>query len=300
LANTLVINAFDAGFFANFNNVASVLGTSLGRNGAIAARIDWTVLKRMTHFTYGEAGVNVWNRFFEPLSFDEVPAGEAGTKIFPDYSITDIYAYRLYKRDQTWRARYHDVFRRYIRPLPHVTDRVDEIWHRDGLATGPVVGVHARHPGHSIENIFAIPPVQTFIAQARLLLAEYPGARLFLATDTAAIATAFEQAFGDRLVQQTGVERATGAGQLHHGASASEDRGLQVLVDALLLARCDAMLHVTSNIATAVGYINPAVRMHFCETTAQAYVGNALAGSMRVRAVAKTIRAIRRWRHGVR
>jgi hypothetical protein len=33
------------------------------------------------------------------------------------------------------------------------------------------------------------------------------------------------------------------------------------------------MLHVTSNIATAAGYINPSLRMVYCESAAQAFRG---------------------------
>jgi hypothetical protein len=38
-----------------------------------------------------------------------------------------------------------------------------------------------------------------------------------------------------------------------------------VLIDALLLARCEAMVHAVSNLATAVGYMNPRLRMVYCE-----------------------------------
>ena len=47
----------------------------------------------------------------------------------------------------------------------------------------------------------------------------------------------------------------------------------QALVDTLLLARCDAFVHVTSNLATAVGYMNPHSRMVYCETRLQALAG---------------------------
>ena len=40
--------------------------------------------------------------------------------------------------------------------------------------------------------------------------------------------------------------------------------GEQALIDALLLARCDVLLHTTSNLATAVGDMNR-LRMIYCE-----------------------------------
>jgi hypothetical protein len=63
------------------------------------------------------------------------------------------------------------------------------------------------------------------------------------------------------------------SGQLHHGNEAPTTKlGEQVLIDCLLLARCDVLLHVTSNLATAVGYINPELRMIYHETPMQAAV----------------------------
>ncbi len=167
--HTLRIAALDAGFFANFNNVISVLSTSLGKDGARAAKVDWTVRPNMTDFTYGDVGTNVWARFFEPLRFDDLPAAETDAPIFPDYSISNIYAYRLYKRDRLWRRRLHEVFDRFVRPLPHVKARVDSIA-KSSFGGAKVIGVHARHPGISVENLFDVPPAPAFVASTRRLL----------------------------------------------------------------------------------------------------------------------------------
>jgi hypothetical protein len=38
-----------------------------------------------------------------------------------------------------------------------------------------------------------------------------------------------------------------------------------VLVDAYLLSKGSHFIHITSNIATAVAYMNPRIAMHYCE-----------------------------------
>jgi hypothetical protein len=39
----------------------------------------------------------------------------------------------------------------------------------------------------------------------------------------------------------------------------------EVITDANLLAKSDVFIHITSNIATAVSFMNPATRMIYCE-----------------------------------
>jgi hypothetical protein len=51
-----------------------------------------------------------------------------------------------------------------------------------------------------------------------------------------------------------------------------------------MLARCDTFLHVTSNIATAVGYMNPKLAMRYAETPLEA-------ASVRMQPILTDIRA---------
>ena len=47
-------------------------------------------------------------------------------------------------------------------------------------------------------------------------------------------------------------------------ASWSSRLAWEVIRDAYAMARCDALLHVVSNVSTAVSYINPRIEMIFC------------------------------------
>ena len=83
-------------------------------------------------------------------------------------------------------------------------------------------------------------------------------------------------AFGAALVLQPQVARAAedAPDQRHHSATDAALRlGEEVLIDCLLLSRCDALLHVTSNIATTAGYINPRLKMLYCEGAWEAWQG---------------------------
>ena len=154
------------------------------------------------------------------------------------------------------------------------------------------VGVHWRHSDHDHENLFPIPRPDVFIARAKKLLPGDRSWRVCLATDTETAVSAFEAAFGDRLVVQQGAARAesTTRMQLHDDReNPSTDHGEAVLVDCLLLARCDVLLHVTSNVATAAGYINPDMKMVYCEAPHQAAIGYLWAIGEAARAIQRKV-----------
>jgi hypothetical protein len=57
--------------------------------------------------------------------------------------------------------------------------------------------------------------------------------------------------------------------QVQHIMASDRDRwstkmAEEVIRDAYILARCNSLLHVTSNISTAVAYMNPDLEMVYC------------------------------------
>ena len=98
-------------------------------------------------------------------------------------------------------------------------------------------------------------------------------APIFLATDDATAERAFRGAFGPRLVMRANVRRTDGGvsadatlNEVHIKSSTRPSATLQdavdVLCDALLLARCATVLHMDSNVTSAVAFINPKCEMH--------------------------------------
>ena len=275
---TLVIRNWNGGFFSNFNGVLNNLRWRLGRRGVHAAIVDWHADPALTDFAYGrpEDG-NLWLHFFEPLPFERFPAAHCEARSFARLDITFPHTYAAYKLNRRWRQDYHALYRRYIRIRPTFLDRVEKIYQAD-MAGHYCLGVHYRHPVHNPECLHSIPSPETFIARLRGLLPVDRPYAVFLATDAESAVAAFQQAFGSRLVVQPCVRRAGLQTENHPqdpDTRASLILGEQVLLDCLLLARCDALFHVSSNIATAAGYINPSLKMVYCETPTQAAWGYA-------------------------
>src|ERR1700722_6348877 len=96
--HTLVVSAWNGGFFSHVNRVVNHLHHSLGGNGCEAIRVDWRAGAHIPLFIYGtERGGGLWRHFFEPLDFPEAPATERFTWEYADLSMTGLHAYRMYK-----------------------------------------------------------------------------------------------------------------------------------------------------------------------------------------------------------
>jgi hypothetical protein len=264
--HTLVVTAWNGGFFSHVNRVVNHLHHSLGRGGCAAVRVDWRVSEHIPLFVYGTArDGELWQHFFEPLAFPNAPRHERATWEYADLSMTGLHAYRMYKRGSRWRTAYGRAFAEHVHVREELRCRAREMW-QDAGAARRCVGVHYRHSGHGHECPRPIPPIEVFIDRARSLLRGGSPASVVLATDVHEAVEGFRVAFGDRLLVQPDVVRAHAADHQHDlGASPSVALGDQALIDALLLARCDVMVHTVSNLATAVGYMNPRLRMVYCE-----------------------------------
>jgi hypothetical protein len=263
---TLVVPVWPGGLFSNLNRVVNLLHHRLGRDHCAAVRVDWTLAEQLPEVGFGTlADGDLWRRFFEPLSFPGAPARElqSGWE-YADWSMTGLHAYRMYKLDRGWRAAYGATFARHVFIRPALRERAQQLV-RETIGDRHTIGVHLRHPRSSVEAPRGAPSIDYFIARTRELQGRRTDSCVFLATDVSEAIAAFRDAFGDRLVVQSEVPRASVAEEQIHHRTASVASGQSALVDALVLSECDALLHTVSNLATAVGYISPKPRMVYCE-----------------------------------
>ncbi len=206
--------------------------------------------------------------------------------------MTYVHAYKLYRSQSfaAWRRQYHAVFARHVRLLPALQAEVDAFAARH-FAGRFVIAAHVRHPSHTVEQPGAvIAHEEAYIARIRAELDRRglgaDGWTVFLATDQDRVVDRFRAEFGERLACLSGVrrtvasedaafdrlpeaEKGTLGWQLQHlvardQAKWSLDMAREVVRDAWLMARCHMLLHVVSNVSTAVSYMNPALEMVFC------------------------------------
>jgi hypothetical protein len=85
---------------------------------------------------------------------------------------------------------------------------------------------------------------------------------VYLATDDTNAVILFKNAFGPKLIVREEVQRTTADGpEVHFGewGSLSIVDAEDVLIDAVLLSKCNVMVHASSSVSTVASILNPAL-----------------------------------------
>lgn len=258
-----------AGFFSNFNQVMNILVHQDHYPRLKSIEVDWSVVEKVpeAHFCYGrpEDG-NLWLHFFEQLPFEQTPnLNTLRTNSYVDYSITGIEAYDLYRSGSAWRYTYHQAYVRYIKLRPHISQMVEDFY-SEQMAGKHCLGFHIRNALHSEHPGGGMPSLAEYIDKAKELIAKQTEGELviFLAADVDEVVDRFSGAIDVPVVVQPNVQRASQSSKRQlqiDNPEPSVKLGRDVLIDCLLLAKCKSLVHTTSNVSTALGYINPQTEM---------------------------------------
>lgn len=252
-------------------------------------------------FCYGtpEQG-NLWKLFFKApyglsdadLDDEEFLTGQARgywhTHWYNEVAeptLTYVHAYDLYRAPwfKFWRNEYHRAWRDFD-VLPEISSKVDELTRE--VFTAPIrISAHVRHPSHIIEQPGErIAAEQHYFDALELRLSELglevasEEWQLFLATDQDVVVRNFRERYGENVVTFNDTLRSGSKSdthgvfvdnrQVHHQIASNPERwtpqlGVEVIRDALGLAAAQTFLHVTSNVATAVSFMNPSLEMRY-------------------------------------
>lgn len=203
--------------------------------------------------------------------------------------LTYIHAARLYRAPwfQNLRRQYNRIYRQHIRLERSLQIEVDSFVQKN-MAGYHVFGAHVRHPSHTVEQPNAvIAHADQYIQLIDEQVANEGFSkvgdkwRVFLATDQERVISRFKGAYGDRLIFCKNARRTTekedkvfddlenknvDGYQLQHLVSKNRqswslNMAREVIRDAYWMSECSSLLHVVSNVSTAVSYLNPECRM---------------------------------------
>lgn len=267
IADSVVILRFRTeGLLANLLHVLESLHRT--RPGA-RVHVDWVLQGNEVGFRYGNVGDDLWTALFRPLG--PYPQGAPLRASLP----IDFAFWGTGKDHLTgWRLRrhrkaYHVTLSKWLEVTnPRILQQVREISARS-LEGRFCVAVHRRVPNTQVANLQAggqVPSLNDFIGTAEAILAKRnaPDWAVFLATDDAGAIDAFRRAFGARLVVRDNVQRTTAtAEEVHFRAwdrlslADAED----VLIDTILLSRCDVLIHASSSVSTVAALMNPVLSL---------------------------------------
>ncbi|WP_156320432.1 glycosyltransferase [Brevundimonas sp. AAP58] len=209
--------------------------------------------------------------------------------------LTYKHAYRLYNTPwfYNFRRQYNKVYRDHIYIKSDLNKEIVS-FSRAETDGYHVLGAHVRHPSHAVEQpSAAIAHTEAYIDALKRQISEKGlgkrGARqwrIFLATDQQSVVERFSEEFGDHLCYFSNVDRTDPHDDARYLASSrlqspqmghqiqhlkasspatwSSELGKQIIRDAVLLSRCASVLHVVSNVSTAVSFMNPDCELVFC------------------------------------
>lgn len=274
-ARRICIRRHDNGFFANFLAVLDLLTRA---RPDCKVLVDWVLAGDERDFRYGDIGTNVWDQIFAPLSCREEFDSAPGEVVFVCHRLNPFFVSLgrdLLSRDSSFRRvrlQHHRVFRDRIRIQNEYVLR--EVEHcRARMKGRSCLGVHKRLSLPQVADTqlaFRMPTNERLIqAVEEIMRRRYREKPLvYLATDDADCVVAFANHFGSHLFYRDGVQRCrVGDNQEVHtqpwGCLGVKD-ACDVLIDALLLADCDRVLHLSSNVTMCVALLNPETELiHF-------------------------------------
>lgn len=276
-----------AGFFCELRKVIENI-IHFEPDGIRSFYVDWT----NEFFPFkNKPYENGWDLYFEPIVFDT----SSINKNEPCRTVGNCGVHELH--DQICVAqwlRYDDylphrlyvngIIKKYIVIKQHIKDYVESFYEQ--YMKGYVcIGVHVRYASiHACETPQGHPSLDVYCAEINKLLAFHHDKKIkiFLASDSNEVINYFKKIYAEKLVY-IDTYRASGAEdpglmyerswywQTHqsewHTAKPGYKGGFGVLVDCLLLSKCDYFIHVTSNVSSFVTFFNPHIKSIYLPRT---------------------------------
>lgn len=205
-------------------------------------------------------GLNAWDNYFQPMpAIDRQPGATRGRRVLAFRPTADAITPRY--AGLSVRQSYARCIARYI----HLRDDVRQMVDRDWAAVsqgGRVVGVHVRmtdaSAGREGRQGFSF---DQYFQRVDREVAHLPDSRVLLASDAVEAVDAFVERYGDRVATLDCIRSADGTsihGHYDAGVTGSPyQKGLEVVRDAYLLARCDVLIGGYSRVTAYALCLSP-------------------------------------------
>jgi len=266
-----------AGFFSNFLHTLQHL-YRCEKNG----RIPIVYWKGGCYSKKDHSNDNIWEYYFKPISED---------CLNPEHD-HDIYRTSRYRKDglpeepqYCWdytrmppsvglnnpsaegRIHVNRIIRSHIFIKDSVIDKVNTFFYKHMTDT-KILSVHLRATKEDVQ-VQGIKPFSRFCRRIQKYINHYDKCKVFVATDCSKTLDKLRQKFGCRIIFYDSI-RSTNTHPVHYGCypegqwqSAGPKAGEDALIDCLLLAKGDLMLHGFSNLSACAAYFNPKMSLKF-------------------------------------
>jgi len=249
--NVHFIGTWPAGFFACFNCVLN--------------HLDWCERNAMTPIVYWDErswyyvpwgynnSYNAWEYYFEPVaSINYPPPFKIRLKFTPyvpdviKFSVDHLYDYS--------RQEAFEIISKYIRIKPNIQEKIDHFYTHN-IASRKTIGIHIRGTDKASEER---PITPEKIIDAALQYAD-DDTQFLLATDEQWMLHRMIELLKGRTTVYYDCYRSDNGKpiQLRQPKPSKAQVGEDVLVEAMLLSKCDRLIHTLSNVSSVALYFNP-------------------------------------------
>ncbi|XP_068736124.1 uncharacterized protein [Montipora capricornis] len=174
------------------------------------------------------------------------------------------------------RMKVNKLIKHYARPNSEILERVRAIYNRQ-FSGYNMLGVHVRGTDHWYETPqHRLPSIMNWVQRAWKIFETLPQPKkIFIASDNDEVIRKFKTVFGKQTIVSINAVRA----KRYHSElppnlfkynltdSFARAVGTQVLMDILLLAKCEHFLHAESSVASLASFFNPYMKSYFMEET---------------------------------
>lgn len=251
-----------AGFCFSFVSALVHLGVCKEKN--LIPVIYWSSLSPY-YVDKGNKNDNVWEYYFEPvsnLSFQQgdivhwkprFPGGPFIGFDIQDYS-------RNFNND--FRKYMNSVIQKYVKVKKHIVNKI-EFFFEKYMRGKKILGVHVRRTNKITES--PLFDINVFLKKASSYVNK--GYYIFIASDEHAVVEKFTKQFPGRVIFYNS-HRSFDSSPNYHPDYHGRDRkdplnailGEEILIETILLSKCDLFLHSYTNVATAVLFFNPILK----------------------------------------
>jgi len=265
----VITSCFGAGFFAEFRRILhGIMDITLNGTEGKEVQVDWSA----DFFPYRNNTGNGWDLFFDPVGYVENKRNISTVHLMHDQ--TCLNKWLLYDDFYCYRLRINQIINKYIKINKNILDEVDA-YYAAYMKNVIRIGVHVRFSAaHGCEKPGAL-KLKDYFDEIDVLRKKIHkiGKKyvIYLATDSNYVIQEFKKRYkhvlyGDAIRSMYMEEVHLIADKpeywLTHVEEFHEKKpgykgGKDVLVDCLLLACCDYLIHTTSNVADFATFFNP-------------------------------------------
>ncbi len=203
---------------------------------------------------------NAWEYYFEPISSLSYQPGDAISRVHclsaKNNSFYNVFCVADYScQGHVERKAANDLICKHVKLKPHIQNKVNEFYTKN-IEGKKTIGIHLR--GTDKHTEIKPTPAMEILTKAN----EYKDYQYFVATDEQALLELAKKVLNGPVIYYDSL-RSADNNPIHFGSIDKAKAGEEVLIEVLLLSKCDKFIHTHSNVSIAVLCFNPQLESIF-------------------------------------